>query len=318
MRSRQPGTHVTGAAMLTIRTMRISLPARVCSTPVSPEVPCVDERQTDADSLADILVALAGARPRVATRMRVTTRLLSLVLVCASMQAAAATTPAMTVTLRFSDAAPGQALPAGWKVYAMSRHHAKARMAIVRDGSDNVFRIDADHASGAIAHMLDVPAATTLRWRWKVDHSIATADLSKKSGDDFAARVYVFFDMPRSRLSWLQRMKLGIASRGLGHPVPTAALCYVWDNRHPVGTVAPNAYTGLVRTIVLQSGNANAGTWQLQQRDLAADFRAAFGRAAPRVTGIALASDTDNTGGQVTAWFGDLTLTPGAAAVPAR
>jgi hypothetical protein len=103
-------------------------------------------------------------------------------------------------------------------------------------------------------------------------------------------------------------MKLSLAGRTLGHEMPTAALCYVWDNRHPVGTMAPNAYSDLVRVIVLQSGDAHAGTWQLQQRDLAADFRAAFGRPAPRITGIALASDTDNTRGHVKAWFGDLTL----------
>lgn len=215
---------------------------------------------------------------------------------------------ATTITLSFSDTAPGKILPSGWKAYAMSRHHSAAHMAIVRDGNDDVFSIDANHAAGAIAHMLDVPASTTLSWRWKVDHSVAKADLSKKSGDDFAARVYVFFDVPRSQLSWIQRLKLSVVGERLGHPIPTAALCYVWDNRHPVGTIAPNAFTGLVRTIVLKSGNADAGTWQPERRDLAADFRAAFGHAAPRVTGIALASDTDNTGGHVKARFGDLTL----------
>ncbi len=226
------------------------------------------------------------------------------------------------ITLRFSDTVPGSALPSGWKAYAMSRHHPAARMAIVRDGSDEVFNIDANHAAGAIAHVLDIPAATTLSWRWKVDRSVAKADLSKKSGDDFAARVYVFFDVPRSQLSWLQRVKLSVAGRSLGHEIPTAALCYVWDNRHPVGTIVPNAFSSLVRVIVLQSGNANADTWQPQQRDLAVDFRAAFGRPAPRVTGVALAADTDNTGGHVEAWFGDLTLasdpTPSATAAAGR
>ncbi len=229
--------------------------------------------------------------------------------------AAVAAAGAIT-TLRFSDTAPGTSLPSGWKRYVMSRHKPAAHMAIVRDGGDDVFGIDADHAAGAIAYTLDIPATTLLSWRWKVDHSVAKADLSKKSGDDFAARVYVFFDVPRSQLSWPQRMKLDLAGRTLGHAMPTAALCYVWDNRHPVGTIAPNAYFGEVKTIVLQSGNAHAGSWQLQRRDLAADFRAAFGRAAPPVTGIALASDTDNTGGQVKAWFGDLTLAPAPSATP--
>ena len=223
---------------------------------------------------------------------------------------------AAPITLRFSGTAPGVTLPSDWKAYAMSRHKPVAHMAIVRDGSDDVFRIEADHAAGAIAHVLDMAATTTLSWRWKVDHSVAKANLSKKSGDDFAARVYVFFDVPRSRLSWLQRMKLDLASRTLGHAMPTAALCYVWDNSHPIGTIAPSSYFGEVKTIVLQSGNAHAGRWQSQQRDLAADFRAAFGRAAPRVTGVALASDTDNTGGEVKAWFGDLTLAPAPSAAP--
>lgn len=217
------------------------------------------------------------------------------------------------ITLGFSGTPPGTAVPAGWKAYAMSGHLPAAHMAVVRDGDDEVFSIDADHAAGAIAHVLDLPAATILSWRWKVNHSVAKADLAKKSGDDFAARVYVFFDVPRSRLSWLQRLKLAVVSRRLGHEIPTAALCYVWDNRHRVGTIWPNAFTDLVRTIVVQSGNAHAGTWQSQRRDLAADFRAAFGRAAPRVTGVALASDTDDTGGHVTAWFGELQFTRDAS-----
>lgn len=221
-----------------------------------------------------------------------------------------AATVSAPVTLRFSGTAPGSALPDGWKAYAMSRHRPAARVAIVRDGGDSVLHIDADHAAGAIAHVLDLPAATTLSWRWKVDRSVAAADMTKKKGDDFAARVYVFFDVPTSSLSWLQRVKLKLASRTLGHAMPTAALCYVWDNHHPVGTIAASPFSPLMRTIVLQSGNTRAGHWQVQRRDLAADYLAAFGRPAPRITGIALSADTDNTGGHVQAWFGDVTLVP--------
>ena len=42
--------------------------------------------------------------------------------------------------------------------------------------------------------------------------------------------------------------------------------------------------------------------------DLAADFRTAFGDVKPRVTGIAIAADTDQTGETVTAWFGDIRI----------
>jgi hypothetical protein len=235
-----------------------------------------------------------------------------MILLLALAPAAWAATAAAPVMLRFSGTAPGSALPEGWKAYAMSRHRPTARMAIVRDGGESVFNIDANHAAGAIAHALDLPAATTLSWRWKVDRSVAAADMSRKKGDDFAARVYVFFDVPPSSLSWLQRVKLKLASRSLGHPMPTAALCYVWDNRHPVGSIAVSPFWPQLRTIVLQSGNSHAGDWQVQSRNLAADYLAAFGHPAPRITGIALSADTDNTRGHAQAWFGDMTLAPAA------
>lgn len=221
-----------------------------------------------------------------------------------------ATTAEAAPALRFSDAAPGTTLPAGWTTYAMSRHAPLARIAVIRDGAENVLRIDADAAAGAITHKLDLPATTTLSWRWRVDHAVAAADLGRKDGDDFAARVYVFFDLPADALSLGERLKRRLAGSVLGFELPRAALCYVWDNRHPIGMIAPNAYYGGVRMIVLRSGDADAGRWQTQRRDLGADFRAAFGRAPPRITGVALAADTDNTGGHATAWFGDFVFAP--------
>lgn len=214
------------------------------------------------------------------------------------------------LTLRFSDSPAGTELPAGWKNYPMSRHKAKASIRLVRDADGTVLNIDANRSAGGIAHGLKLSPDHLLRWRWKVDHSVANANLEKKHGDDFAARVYVFFDVPTSALTFGERIKLKLAGAVMGQKLPRAALCYVWDNKHPIGTITPNAYYGAVRTLVLQSGNGHAGQWQTQQRDIAADFRAAFGRPAPPVIGVAVASDTDNTGGHVEAWFGDLTFSP--------
>lgn len=233
-----------------------------------------------------------------------------MLLLALSTTAAAAQSP---LTLRFSDSAAGTRLPAGWKPYAMSRQKREAPVVLVRDGATTVAHIDANDSAGGIAYNLALPAATELSWRWKVDHSVAKADLTSKRGDDFAARVYVFFDVPAGDLSFGERIKLSLARHVMGENLPTAALCYVWDNHHRIGTIAPNPYYGAVKTVVLQSGDGHAGQWQLEQRNLAADFRAAFGHAAPRVTGVAIASDTDNTNGHVNAWFGDLTLAPAAA-----
>ncbi|MBI3229759.1 MAG: DUF3047 domain-containing protein, partial [Burkholderiales bacterium] len=129
-------------------------------------------------------------------------------------------------------------------------------------------------------------------------------------GDDYAARVYVLFDYPLEKLSLFTRMKLKAVELAFGTKIPTAALNYVWDNQHTVGTLRPNVYTDRARMIVVESGATKAGTWQIETRDLAADFRAAFNEEPPAIVGVALATDTDNTGETTTAWYGDVEFLP--------
>jgi pyruvate/2-oxoacid:ferredoxin oxidoreductase beta subunit len=62
--------------------------------------------------------------------------------------------------------------------------------------------------------------------------------------------------------------------------------------------------------IVLRNATDSVGNWVEEKRNLAADFRAAFGDVAPVVTGVAIAADTDQTGESVTAWFGDIGFGP--------
>ena len=173
-----------------------------------------------------------------------------------------------------------------------------------------MLRLRAEAAAGSVAHRLALDPAQRpiLAWRWKVDRVVQGADLATKAGDDFAARLYVTFDVPEAELGFAARARRKLAQLVHGEELPTAALCYVWDNRHAPGTIAPNAYTPQVRTVVVSSGPAQAGRWVAHRRDVAADYRAAFGRAGPvpRVTGVALSADTDQTLERVTAWFGDV------------
>ncbi|HET6545791.1 MAG TPA: DUF3047 domain-containing protein [Rhodanobacteraceae bacterium] len=219
------------------------------------------------------------------------------------------------LALAFSTSEPGTDLPSGWRFHALSRKPRTTRFSVVDAAGIGVLRAQADDAAGMIVHPLDLPATTTLIWRWKVDHALADANLSRKSGDDFAARVYVFFDVPDSALGFGERIKLKLARLVYGQDLPVAALCYVWANRAAVGTIAPSAYTRHIHTIVLESGNGHAGQWRAESRDLGADYRAAFHSPPPRISGIALASDTDNTHARVRAWFGDLAFAPAAATV---
>ena len=183
---------------------------------------------------------------------------------------------------------------------------------LVDDGGTTVVMAQADGSMSGLIHTVrvDTRRYPRLRWRWKISAPVARADMTRKDGDDYAARVYVLFDYPVERLSIATRMKLAAGEALYGQKLPTAALNYVWDNRQRPGTIRANVYTDRARMIVARSGAAQANQWITETRDLRAYFRAAFGEEAPDVVALALATDTDNTGGQATAWYGDLEFLP--------
>lgn len=153
---------------------------------------------------------------------------------------------------------------------------------------------------------LDLLRTPVLCWRWRVDEVVATADLRRKSGDDYAARVYVAFDIPNEDMSFGLRAKLRMGRMLFGDQVPDAAINYVWDNRHPVGTKVPNAYTNRVKVIVARSGNGDAGEWQTERHDVWSDAVAAFPDVRLSAVSLAIGTDTDNTGETARAGFADL------------
>lgn len=199
-------------------------------------------------------------------------------------------------------------LPDGWKPFNPAPKARPTRYSVEQDGGEPVIRAEANGSMSGLIRAVRVEPAKTpiLRWRWRIAQPLKTADMATKAGDDYAARLYVLFDYDVSRLSFLTRSKLALAKLIYGVEVPAAALNYVWDNRYPVGTTRPNAYTDRARMIVVESGAGRAGQWVTVTRDIVADFRAAFGEDAPPVIAIAIATDTDNTGEQATAWYGDI------------
>lgn len=210
----------------------------------------------------------------------------------------------------FSAAQPGDKLPDGWKPLNLKNIETATRYSIVPDRGTNVLRAESKAAASGIIHPLALEPADHpwLRWRWKASNIIQSADLSRKEADDFPARLYVMFDYPMTKLSFVERSLARLARLVYGDEVPLATLCYVWDGRAPAGTVAPSAYTSRVRMIVVQSGSGGVNEWAAFERNVVADFQAAFGEPPARITGVAVAADTDNTGEAVTTHFGDISF----------
>jgi len=191
------------------------------------------------------------------------------------------------------------------------RNEQPASFEIVADAGKTALQITATRAVGALAHPVAASDAfpASLTWRWKIANHIDKSDISSKAGDDFPARVYVTFARDPEELPWGTRVKMRVAKLLYGHDIPAASLCYVWARDLPVGLIMPNAYTDTVMMVVVRSGGQTPSAWEFEQRDVMADYRRAFGTAAPAVTSVMVAADTDNTGERVTSWFGDISFT---------
>jgi hypothetical protein len=209
---------------------------------------------------------------------------------------------------RFSTLAPGTAIGDGWRPLTFPRVERHTQYALARDDGTVVVRADADASASGLIRPLDVDLADTprLEWRWKIADVVTEGDPYRKAGDDYAARIYVAFRYDPARVSFFNRVKYELLRIVYGEYPPHAGIAYVWDARVPAGTVIVNAYTERVRMVVVRSGGADAGRWVAESRNVLEDYRRAFGEEPPRVSGVALMTDTDDTASRATAWYGDI------------
>ena len=214
----------------------------------------------------------------------------------------------------FSAAAPGEP-PAPWRVVSLFKGKKPlTRFEISDVEGSKVLRVEAERSYGTLVHNLTpVPPApgTLLRWRWRLDEPLLSADLRRKGGDDSPLKVCVLFDMPMEQVGFLDRQMLRVGRSISGEDLPSATLCYVWDHTLAAGTVLRNAFTATLRMIVMDSGEKNLRLWITHERDIRADFLTAFGSESgpvPPMAGVLIGADADNTADRSLGFVGDVTL----------
>lgn len=210
----------------------------------------------------------------------------------------------------FSKATTDAVFPEGWEPLNLGGAERKTHYSLVKEGAILVARADSHNAASAMFYPLKIDLKKTpiVQWRWKINAVLKKGDARRRDGDDYPARFYVFFDYDASRLSWFDRIAYESYYQIYGVYPPLAALNYLWANKLPVGSLIPNIYSDRVQMFVLQSGNAHAGEWITQQRNIYDDYKRAFAEEPPAVLGIAFMTDTDNTGEKTTAFYGDIRL----------
>ena len=135
---------------------------------------------------------------------------------------------------------------------------------------------------------------------------ITGADNTQRHTEDSPVRIVIAFDGDKSKLPLEERLFSEQFRAFTQQEFPYALLIYIWENRAPVGAVIENLNTSRIRMIVVDSGKGNVGAWREHRRNVYEDYKRAFGEDPPRVRSIGIMTDSDNTGGDVEAYYGDI------------
>ncbi|SJM96295.1 conserved exported hypothetical protein [Crenothrix polyspora] len=161
---------------------------------------------------------------------------------------------------------------------------------VIDDDGTNVLKAESvNSASGLFREQrIDLQKTPILNWRWRVDNALGKINEQSRSGDDYAARIYV---VTRGGLAFWR----------------TKAINYVWASTTPKGKPWPNAFAGdNVMMMALRSSDDKIGTWYTEKRNVLADFKQQFHEDIPYVDAVAIMTDTDNTQSKATAYYGDI------------
>lgn len=211
---------------------------------------------------------------------------------------------------KFSKADPGGGLPADWEPLRFEKIEAHTNYRIVDYEGTTVVRAQSDaSASGLIRKMrIDPRQYPVIEWRWQATGIYEKGDVTRKSGDDYPARIYIAFEYDPDKAGFLERAKFRAIRMVHGEYPPVAAISYIWASSAPEGKILPNPYTDRVQMIVVETGNEKSGTWVSESRNIFEDYKAAFGEDPPMIRGIAIMTDSDNTGESAVTYYGDIVM----------
>lgn len=210
----------------------------------------------------------------------------------------------------FSASEADSGLPEGWEQFKFNKIERHTRYRLVTDDNTVVLKAESDAAASGLIRRIRIETGNYkfISWRWKISNILKNVDTSKKEGDDYPARLFVNFEYDPAKLSLIERVKYQTARLIYGEYPPLCAISYVWGSKNPKGTVVPGVYSERAVSIVVESGESRLNQWIEVTRNIQKDYRAVFKTDPPPISGIAIMTDTDNTGESAVAYYGDIVL----------
>ena len=159
------------------------------------------------------------------------------------------------------------------------------------DGKPYIKAVSKASASGLVREMdIDLTEAPYMNWSWKIENILSDVDETKKSGDDYPARVYVVIS--GGFFFW-----------------KTRAISYTWTSEQEKGAIWPNAFTDNATMVAMQSGDELMGQWVTEKRNVLEDIKNLLGIDATEIHAVAIMTDTDNSKQSATAYYGNILFT---------
>lgn len=173
-----------------------------------------------------------------------------------------------------------------WKEKIFS---GNTRYTWVSSQEGDVLKAESHQSASALyyAKEIDLHKTPFLNWRWRIENVLDDLDEKTKAGDDYPARIYVV--LPSSWPSLKPR-----------------SVNYVWSSRLEKNTVWTSAYTDKVKLVAVEGGRDLLGRWLVEKRNVREDIQRLFGEDIRYIKGLALMSDTDNSGHFALAYYGDI------------
>ena len=150
----------------------------------------------------------------------------------------------------------------------------------------NFLKAVADNAASGLGKEIKIDLNKTpfINITWKIEKDLNGIKENSKKGHDFAARVFAV-------------KKTGST------PLSNRAINYVFSSNNDIGFSSPSPYTKKSIDNVLASTQNNLNEWVTVKANVKEDFKKFHNLDVNELDGLAIMSDTDNSGMKAIAYF---------------
>ena len=199
-------------------------------------------------------------------------------------------------------------LPPQWEPFVILPSTPRTQYRLVGTSEGTALEATADRSASGLYRRIriDPKSHPIVEWRWQVVQPVAGADARIPAREDSPARLVISFHGDINRLDFQERITLRLYKGLTGQTLPYAMLMYIWAGSLPVETTIPSDHTAKIQMVVLPSGPAHVGQWVQFRRNVLADYRRVFGEEPSDIVAVGVMTDSDDTGQQGLALFGDI------------